>query len=373
MSTAKENRIKTVLSGKIPDSIPFFPTIYVDHACVACGARFEDALIDPHLTGKYMLQAALKYRSDAVRLVLGPDAAWYETKEVREDRGRLWQYDRRSGKSEGYYDVEGGGKFQPLESSFHMRYISDLDRCPVVTTEEYEQRGAMDDVRTYASEAHEKSLFVVGMCAGQTLNFMVEHLRSAEAALLCFHDDPRLALALIDKAVAISVEKGRAFVRAGVDCLYIGDSYTSGSVISPDIYRKFCAPAYREVSQEFHRQGVFCYKHCCGNYNPFLEDLKNLGLDAMDGIDPTSGMSVQKTKEIIGDALTLMGGISCLTLWQGTTEEVYAEASRCIEAGKPGGRYVLGSACAIPRYTPAANLHAARKARDDFGVYFNGR
>ncbi len=57
-----------------------------------------------------------------------------------------------------------------------------------------------------------------------------------------------------------------------------------------------------------------------------------------------------------------MGGISCLTLLRGTPEAVYAEASRCITDGKPGGRYVLGSACAVPRAAPPENLLAARDA-----------
>ena len=135
---------------------------------------------------------------------------------------------------------------------------------------------------------------------------------------MLFYDDPELACALIAKAVAISIEKGKAFIRSGVDCLYIGDSYASASVISPAVYRQFCAPAYAEAAQEFHRQGVFCYKHCCGNYNPLLEDLVSTGVDAMDGIDPTSGMSVRHVKDKIGTAITLMGGLSCLTLLSGT-------------------------------------------------------
>jgi uroporphyrinogen decarboxylase len=192
---------------------------------------------------------------------------------------------------------------------------------------------------------------------------------NAADALTSFYDAPEVALALIDKAVALSIEKGKAFIAAGVDGLMIGDSYTSGSVISPEIYLRFCAPAYREVAQEFHRLGVFCYKHCCGNYNPFLEHLPAIGVDAMDGIDPTSGMSVKHAKERIGERVTLLGGISCLTLLNGSPDEVYAEARRCVEAGKPGGRYILGSACAVPRFTPAANFAAARQAALDWGRY----
>lgn len=89
----------------------------------------------------------------------------------------------------------------------------------------------------------------------------------------------------------------------------------------------------------------------------------------MDGIDPTSGMSVKHTKEEIGTRLTLMGGMSCLTLLNGTPEEVYEEAKQCVLDGKPGGRYVLGSACAVPRDTPGENIAAARRAAEEHGRY----
>ena len=84
---------------------------------------------------------------------------------------------------------------------------------------------------------------------------MAEAMGSPSVALVLFHDDPALACALIDKAVTLSIEKGKAFIKVGVDCIYIGDSYASGSVISPSIYRRFCAPAYAEVAQEFHNRG----------------------------------------------------------------------------------------------------------------------
>ena len=80
-------------------------------------------------------------------------------------------------------------------------------------------------------------------------------------------------------------------------------------------------------------------------------------------------MSVGHTKERIGTELTLMGGLSCLTLIDGTPEQVYEEAAQCIAEGMAGGRYVLGSACAVPRYTPVENMMAARQAALDCGNY----
>jgi uroporphyrinogen-III decarboxylase len=366
--TSRE-RMKAVLSGTLPDRVPFFPTIYVDHACVACGKDFADALANPAVGQECMLGAALRYQTDVVRFLMGPPEAWYAEKRVAAVDGRLAQLSRRDDKLEGHFDVSGGGSLVPLDKPKPVRTVSAANAIPVPTAEEYLQQGCLKDVARYVQTAHDHGLFVVGMCGGQTIGFMVEKLGGAEPALLAFCDDPELATALIAKAVAISIEKGRAYVKAGVDCLYIGDSFASGSVISPAVYRRFCVPAYAEAAQEFHRLGVFCYKHCCGNYNPLLDDFVSVGVDAMDGLDPTSGMSVRHTKEKIGDRVTLMGGLSCLTLLKGTPEQVYEEARQCVLDGKPDGRYVLGSACAVPRQSPAENLIAARAASIDYGSY----
>jgi uroporphyrinogen-III decarboxylase len=301
---------------------------------------------------------------------MGPDASWYEEKIVREENGLLVQFDRRTGAREGVYDTAGGGGFISDKKTVSVRTIADVDAIVVQNASEYREHGCLTHVQRVVDDAHAKGLFVIGMISGgQTINFMVTELGDAETALLTFYDNPVLALALINKAVAISIERGKAFIDAGVDCLYFGDSYASASVISPDIYERFCAPAYREVASEFHRAGVFCYKHCCGRYMPLIEYLPATGIDAMDGIDPESGNVLAEVKQKIGTKISLMGGMSCLTYLNGIPEAVYKEASRCIGDAKAGGRFALGSGCAIPRYTPVENIAAARKAVIDRGVY----
>ena len=366
-------RVSTVLRGGIPDRVPFHPSYYFDHACLVGGRRFEDFLIDPLLGNPLMLQAALRYRTDTVRIASVADEAWSQNKVVREEDGQLIQYDRRTGKKEGCYDVAGGGKFQPFEPPAPIRTVRDVQSIPVIPAKEWFQRGHMRGVRETVDEAHRHGLFVVAFCSGQTINILVEKLGGPEPALLAFYDAPDLVHALFDKAVEVSLERAKAYVEARADLIYIGDSYASGSVISPEVYDAFCAPAYRRMADAVRRMGVFTYKHCCGNYDPLLEHVPATGIDAMDGIDPTSGMSVQRTKTAIGDRVTLIGGLSCLTLLQGTPERVYDEARECIEQGKPGGRYILGSACAIPRLTPPENILAARQAVEDFGWYDGAR
>ena len=125
MITPRE-RMRTVLSGKIPDRVPFHPTIYTDHACLALDRRFEEAIINPGFGMDCMLEAALLYQTDAVRFLAGPDASWYDDNVVAEEDGKLVQRDRRTGQAEGYYDVAGGGAFFPYDPPVPVRTMAQV-------------------------------------------------------------------------------------------------------------------------------------------------------------------------------------------------------------------------------------------------------
>ncbi|MFH1268196.1 MAG: uroporphyrinogen decarboxylase family protein [Planctomycetota bacterium] len=357
--TSRE-RMRAVMAGEQPDRTPFFPCIYIDHAAHSIGHRFEEALVDPRLGLQWMLQAHRLYQSDVVRVLLTPPRSWFRDKEIKRRGERLVQIDRRSAQVDGWFDVEGGGTLIPAEPPEPVRTLGQAEAIPFPSAEELLQTGRLDAAREVTERAHEEGLFVVGMAGGQTLNFLSSHVGDARNALVMMVDAPELVRRIFDKGTDASIEVGKAFARVGVDCLYIGDSWASGSVISPRMYSEYCTPCYRRAADEARARGLSVYKHCCGNYNPLLEAVKQDHLDGIEGLDPTSGMSVARTREALGDELCLIGGVSCLTLLKGTPDEVYAEARSCIRDGGP--RYVLGSGCAVPRFTPIENMHAFARA-----------
>jgi uroporphyrinogen-III decarboxylase len=342
--------------GRPVDRVPFFPCIAVSHACFAAGRDFREALADPRLGVRLLLDANRMYGSDATRVQVTPPRLWYEEKLVRMEGDRLVQLDRRTNSIEGYFDTEGGGKLVPLRPPEPIRTAEHLAQFNYPTAEELIDAGCMDPAREATEAAHESDMFVVGVAPGQTVNFLVQHCGGPTEALLLIADNPEFVSRVFDIGVRASIEVIKAFAHIGVDGAYIGDSYASGSVISPTTYESLCSPAYDRVVNAAHLLGLKVYKHCCGNYSPFLRRLASSALDGMEGMDPTCGMSVGRTREILGDRMALIGGVSCLTLWQGTAEQVSAEARACIAAGGSEGRYILGTTCAVPRYTPVENM-----------------
>ena len=352
--------MRAVFTGRKPDRTPFAPCIYIDHASYCTGHQFEDALADPELGIQWMLEAHLLYQSDVVRVLPTPPHSWFRRKEVQHREGRLSQIDRRSGRVDGWFDVQGGGTLIPAQPPEPVRTLEQAGAITFPSRDELLETGCLDAARSATEQAHEQGMFVIGMAGGQTMNFLSRYVGDAQESLLMMMDNPQLVHKIFDKGTAASIELGNAFAEIGVDCLYIGDSWASGSVISPRMYTDLCSPYYRRAADAAHEAGLLVYKHCCGNYDPLLEAVKHDHLDGIEGLDPTSGMSVARTRETIGDMLCLIGGVSCLTLLNGTPDRVHTEARACIRDGGP--RYVLGSACAVPRFTPVENMHALASA-----------
>ncbi len=359
--TSRE-RMCAALTGGKTDRVPFFPCIFTDHACIALGRTFEEALVDPRFGVRCMVETGFFYGCDAVRVRATPERAWFEEKEVRSHDGQLKQVDRRTGQVDGYFDIRGGGQLVLLNPPSPVTTMEQIEAITYPTAEQLLATGCLDTAREMTHEAHQRGLFVVGMAGAQTINTLVARVGDSEEALLMMVTDPMFVHRMFRMATDASIELIKAFARIGVDCVYIGDSYASASVISPQMYREFCISCYRRAADAAHALGLLVYKHCCGNYNAFLPFMADNHLDAMEGLDPTSGMSVGHTRETIGDRLCLIGGVSCLSLLRARSDQVHAEAMGCIRAGGKDGRFVLGSACAVPRYTPVENMRAMARA-----------
>jgi uroporphyrinogen decarboxylase len=110
--------------------------------------------------------------------------------------------------------------------------------------------------------------------------------------------------------------------------------------------------------------GVKVYLHICGNCQPLLDLMAETGVDAIEPLDVDGGVDLEVVKAGVGGRVCLKGGLSTMLLLNGTPEQVYREARRCISIFGPIG-YILGSADDIPRDTPFANIDAMVKAALD--------
>jgi uroporphyrinogen-III decarboxylase len=95
-------------------------------------------------------------------------------------------------------------------------------------------------------------LAILGDCGSATLAFHVS-LRGMENALLDLIEQPKLVHSVMEKGVAIAVEKGKFNIDLGIRILRLNDSVANMSVISPKHWRTFVFPHMKEVCTELHR------------------------------------------------------------------------------------------------------------------------
>jgi uroporphyrinogen-III decarboxylase len=253
-----------------------------------------------------------------------------------------------------------------------VRNLEDVSRIVVPDKAFYEEIGCGRRQKGALKLAGD-DVAILGDCASATLAFYVS-LRGMHRALLDLIEEPTLVHRVMEKGVAIAVEKGKFNIDLGLRMLRLNDSVGNISVISPNHWRTFVFPHMKEVCDELHRYApdVKIYCHICGNILPVAEDLVTAGLDCIAPLDPLGGFTPLDVRERVGGSVALMGGVDTLSFINSAPDEIMEEARKCmLQAGRKGG-YILGSGCVVPRSARKRNVEALRTASEQYGFYQNG-
>lgn len=327
-------RMIAALELRETDRCPVCPVLSWEHALFVKGIKIEELeTIDAAKASRIRLQAMA-------------------------DVGKQYGFDGlRVGLSELPRHCEDG-------TDFTIKTPEDVEKIRIKTCEEYIKDGQTITAQKVC-EKNKSEYFITGMASGQSMNYLAS-VRGLERGIIDIYDNPEMVRAIMEKGCDISIEKGKALIRAGVDCIYIGDASSSCSVISPGIFRDFCLPMYRKAVAVFHELGAKVYLHICGNADPLYEMIAETGVDATEPLDPLGGINIESVKKRIGDRICLMGGVSTITLLHGSREQVAEETLSCMRQGGRTG-YIVGSGDDIPRESPPENIEVMVETVKSFG------
>jgi uroporphyrinogen-III decarboxylase len=77
---------------------------------------------------------------------------------------------------------------------------------------------------------------------------------------------------------------------------------------------------------------------------------------------------LEDAKMRVGDKIFIKGNLDPVNeLLAGTPESVWEAAARRIEVGKPGGGYILSTACSIAPHTRRENIRVLARAAAQLG------
>jgi uroporphyrinogen-III decarboxylase len=167
---------------------------------------------------------------------------------------------------------------------------------------------------------------------------------------------------------------GRELARRGADAVLMSSAFAGGGFISRAMYGEFVLPFEKAVWDGV--RGVFpdipCYTHTCGAIGDRLDLMEATGLDGIDTLDPPplGTVELDKAKEQLGNRVFIKGNIDSVnTLLLGSHEDARADIIQRIVCGKPGGAYILSTACSVaPRVSPD-RLEMMAGICEEYGKY----
>ena len=171
-------------------------------------------------------------------------------------------------------------------------------------------------------------------------------------------------VALLEKVCSIQMQRWDSFLKeAGqyADVIAVGDDLAihTSPVISPDLYRKIAKPIQKKFFRFLkERTDAKILYHTCGNISPLIDDLIEIGVDALNPVQVSAvDMDSKLLNERFGGKICFWGGIDTQQVLPfGSPDDVRSEVRRRISDLSPG--YVLGAVHNIQDDVPPENICA---------------
>ncbi len=196
-------------------------------------------------------------------------------------------------------------------------------------------------------------------------------LRGMENALMDYHNHPaevhRLYRTLTD-FYKVLVERARH--ELGADGIMTSDDLgtQTGPFFSPAMFDEFFAPYYRELIEHTHALGMHVWLHACGNIEPILERLIDLGVDVLHPVQKYAMDEVDIVRRY-GGRMTFWAGFDVQRIIPfGSPEDVRREVRHLMDTyARADGRFLFTAGNAIHGDCPPASLEALYEETFTYG------
>jgi len=198
-------------------------------------------------------------------------------------------------------------------------------------------------------------------------------LLNYENALMAILDDPGKARACLERLAAGAIDLAKKQAACGVDAVLISSAFAGAGLISRQHYEEFVLPYERQIVAEIKKSfSIPVYTHTCGSIGDRLDLMMQTGTNGIDTLDPPPLGTVElaEAKKILAGKTFIKGNIDPVnTLLYGNQNEVRDDVRKRLEIGRPGGGYILSSACSVAPHTPPENIEMLAALAEEFGRY----
>ncbi len=226
------------------------------------------------------------------------------------------------------------------------------------------------DADTSAIDAHHAACYPVFGYAGSVYEWSW-WLRGMENFMMDLLAAPAMAEAVIRRVAEHTTRLATASARAGIDvlCFYDDAGMQTGMQISPELWRRFVKPAWRQVIEAVRgaSPGARLFLHSCGRIDPILPDIIELGFDILHPVQPEC-MDFEAIYRRYGRHIVLSASLSSQRVLPfGSAEDVRREVRRLAATAGASRRCILMPSNRIQPETPWENLVAFAEEARCFG------
>ena len=143
--------------------------------------------------------------------------------------------------------------------------------------------------------------------------------------------------------------------------------YKGTQFFSVQMYRDLIKPFHKRAIDWAHARGVKAHLHSCGDINPFVPELIEIGLDALNPLEVKAGMDPVHLKRTYGNDLVFHGGINAV-FWN-HPDQIKAEMERVVPVMKEGGGYIFSSDHSVPSSVSLEDFRQIVNLAKELGTY----
>ncbi|MBN1342673.1 MAG: hypothetical protein JXQ73_08340 [Phycisphaerae bacterium] len=194
-----------------------------------------------------------------------------------------------------------------------------------------------------------------------------------EEGAISLIDDPDKVHACLDRLTAGAIQLARRQIACGVEAVLISSAFAGAGFISRAHYAEFVLPYERRLADAIKAGGsVFVYTHTCGAIGDRLDLMVETGTQGIDTLDPPplGTVELDKAKAQLAGKVFIKGNIDAVnTLLTGSYDRFVEDVRWRLRVGKPGGGYILSSACSVAPHVEPERLEALARLAEEEGTY----
>ena len=390
--TSKQ-RMAAAMNLGTPDRIPVMSQLSLGHYFLRSGLKPLDVWYRSDAFAEALIRMSQRYRFDGILVNLPGRYPDYEKHVNNLERGDgetivRWKngnYTVLPDDDNAHYYLGDGTRFFPTFEEIDpdvLYYIEPWDitgiSYPYTWDFETEPR-PFDD---YFPPYHLDTIKRVKEKVGGTLSVHSEvfspwsqflELLNYENALMAILDDPGKVRACLERLTEGAIDLARRQAACGVDAILISSAFAGAGLISRAHYEAFVLPYEKAIATTVQAQcAVPVYTHTCGSIGDRLDLMLATGTKGIDTLDPPplGTVDLAEAKSMLQGKAFIKGNVDPVhTLLNGDLEMVRNDVRWRIGVGKPGGGYILSSACSIAPHTPPENIEQLILLAEQEGRY----